>query len=93
VEAVAGRMVTKVEEEAKWQPSLDPRCAIMQLVVEAQRLGLTELTGGENGIRNAMKEQGLCLDPWKAGRKNHIGHCSVLYHFLFICGKYRLIIG
>ena len=56
VEAVAGRMVPKVEEEAKWQPSLDPRCAIMQLVVEAQRLGLTELTGGKNGIRNATKE-------------------------------------
>jgi hypothetical protein len=20
----------------------------------------------------------LCLDPWKSGRKSHIGHCSIL---------------
>ena len=30
----------------------------------------------------------LCLDHWKSGRKNHIRHCSTLYHFSFICGKY-----
>ena len=32
--------------------------------------------------------EGLCLDPSKTGRKCHIGHCSTLYHFSFVCGKY-----
>ena len=37
--------------------------------------------------------QQVCLDPRKSGRKDRIGHYSVLYHFSFVCGKNCLIIG
>ena len=37
--------------------------------------------------------QRVCLDPRKSGRKIHTGHCSILYHFSFVCVKYCPIIG